>query len=216
MIHNMPSFIHTEMLRFQRQVMPTSLGKRAHWVLDQLASSTARLSGGAPREVATRRILQLLDQMQTGTEASHLQDLLRLVDYRGADVRLDMSWVAESRQDIPYPAFCWRWKTTMAHKWATTQHINILEFIAVLNYVRKKSCSTSAHGVRFLHVLDSRVAAGVLARGRSSSKRLNRPCRRLTAYILGMDTYLLPLWTISAWMPADAASRVFVIGNDEE
>ena len=96
----------------------------------------------------------------------------------------------------------------MAYPWTTQQHINVLEFISVLNYIRKLAGSTRVFGRRLIHILDSRVTAGVLARGRSSSRRLNRPCRRLTAYVLGMDVYLMPLWTISQWMAADTGSRM--------
>ena len=104
----------------------------------------------------------------------------------------------------------------MAYKWRTTHHINILEFTSVLNYFRKKFRSAFSHGFRYLHIVDSRVTAGVLAKGRSSSKRLNRPCRRLAAYLLAADGYVLPLWTISRWMAADRGSRLYAKDDGEE
>ena len=194
---------------FQANTLPLSPAERPEWVLSQLAKSTKRLSSGGPHLLAAKRVLDLLATMQPGDECQHLHSLLRLVDYRGADVRLDTGVSPEGRQELPYPAFAWQWRTSLAYEWRHTQHINVLEFISVLNYIRSLAASTHLHGLRYLHVLDSRVTAGVLARGRSSSRRLNRPCRRLTAYVLGMDVYLMPLWTISQWMAADAASRMY-------
>ena len=83
-----------------------------------------------------------------------------------------------------------------------------LEFAAFLNYVRSQVTSTRFHHRRFFHIFDSRVVACIAAKGRSSSKLLNRLCRRYAALALASDCYVLTLWTISSWNRADLGSRL--------
>ena len=151
----------------------------------------------------------LLEDMEKRSELDHLKSLLAYVDHRGSDVRLELGTVAVIRQDLPYPTCGWQWESVMAYQWTNTGHINLLEFISLLNYVRNKVLNARMHGQRCLHVLDSRVTAGIVAKGRSSSKRLNRVARRLAGYSLAADIYIMPIWTISRWMPCDAGSRLF-------
>ena len=180
----------------------------AVWVARELSKSTARLSQGTAHDTSRDRILEIICSRRKEPVAQHLAEVLRQVDHRGSDVRLDSGLVPHIRQDVPYPVFCWKWRSVAAYAWKQVQHINLLEFIAVLNYIRGLVLNTRMHGFRLIHILDRRVAAGVIARGRSSSKRLNRLSRRFMAYELASDLYLLPLWTISGWMPADAGSRL--------
>ena len=84
----------------------------------------------------------------------------------------------------------------------------MLEFIVFLTYVRFCTNSDTLHDVRFFHIFDSKVAAAVAAKGRSSAKVLNRPLRRFAAFAVAANIYVLTLWTISAWNYADAASRL--------
>ena len=63
-------------------------------------------------------------------------------------------------------------------------------------------------------VLDSKVAANAIAKGRSSSRRLNRQLRRLLAVVLASDQYPLVLWTISKWNFADKPSRGGGLSDD--
>ena len=65
------------------------------------------------------------------------------------------------------------------------------------------------HEVRMIHILDSRVVSCVLAKGRSSSERLNYTLRRVAALLLASDVYVFPLWTVSGWNCADFGSRAF-------
>ena len=171
--------------------------------------------GGSALEQAHVRVWDLVEKLRQDPMKEHLKMLIRLIDHRGSDVRLETGTVAVTRQDIPYPAFCWKWRCVMAYPWRQTQHINLLEFISLLNYLRHLVTSAKCHGFRMVHILDSRVVAGVVSRGRSSSKRLNRICRRFAGYALASDCYLLPLWTISRWMPADCGSRLYSHGDGE-
>ena len=63
------------------------------------------------------------------------------------------------------------------------------------------------HSCRMLHVLDSRVVSCVIAKGRSSSCKLDRTLRRVNALMLASDVYVFPLWTVSGWTFADFGTR---------
>ena len=153
-------------------------------------------------------ISKLLESMQAGGELTHLTSMARAADYRGSDVHLLTQTLVEGcRQAIPYPAFAWDWKEVQAYRWAQTQHINALEFAAFLTFVRSRAGSVDFHKKRFFHVFDSRVISCVVAKGRSSSRLLNRLCRRYAGFALAADLYVLTLWTISSWNHADGASR---------
>ena len=58
-----------------------------------------------------------------------------------------------------------------------------------------------------MHVVDSMVAACVVAKGRSSAVALIGPLRRLAGLLLAADVYPYPVWTVSRWNVADRASR---------
>ena len=93
------------------------------------------------------------------------------------------------------------------------QHINVLELLAFFNYLRAWSASPAAHGLRYFHIVDSRVCACVLAKGRSSSHSLNRILRRVASVVLAADLTVCPLWTISSWNCSGHGSRA-VAGAD--
>ena len=146
--------------------------------------------------------------MQPRGEMRHIHDLFRAVDHRGSDVRL---WTSEvlrsSRQTAPYPAFRWAWRPISSYAWRSPGHINVLEVLAFVNFVKHSTAYASNVSCRFLHVLDSMVAAAVVTKGRSSSRRLNGPLRELAGYLLACDVYPFVVWTISGWNYADQASR---------
>ena len=73
---------------------------------------------------------------------------------------------------------------------------------------RCKVCGTKKFA-RAMHIFDSRVCSCVVAKGRSSSKALNRSLRRYAGYSLAMDVQLVPLWTVSGWNFCDQGSRGF-------
>lgn len=181
---------------------------REQWIRSELDKSTTRLREHGASTRAMHRVLKVMKEMAETSELKHLESLLSYVDHKGSDVRLDINNESFFKEDLPYPAFCWSWKCVLAYKWQKSQHTNLLEFISLLNYVRKVVNSSINHGKRMLHVLDSRVTAAVISKGRSSSVRLNRVSRRFAAYCLAADLYVLPLWTISGWMTSDAGSRL--------
>ena len=134
--------------------------------------------------------------------------VLEFADFRGSEVSLRDGTVLEgSRQVIPYPAVVWAWRSVQAYAWQTPHHINVLELVAFMNYLRSCVSRADNHSVRFLHVLDSRVVSCILAKGRSSSIKLNRILRRVCALLMAGDNYVFPLWTVSGWNFADHGSR---------
>ena len=53
------------------------------------------------------------------------------------------------------------------------------------------------------------VAFYSLSKARSSSLRLDRLCRRITALSIAASVYPISLWTISKWSFSDGALRRF-------
>ena len=179
--------------------------REAHF-LEEMAFSTNRL---ADPDVAApmAESLALKEQyMEKGQEREHLAALLRHATYRGTDVRMFLELEGQMHEH-PYLAMRWQWRTIMSYAWRQEAHINELELLAVAVFLKRRARTRSKQHLRFFHVLDSMVSRGVLAKGRSSSRRLNKVARRCSAYMLAMDNYMFPLWTISRWNFADKASR---------
>ncbi len=185
------------------------------WCLRALTGATRGLACPLRARALAVDLADMLGCMRLGTEAQHLQSLLRFVDLRGADVHLvSQTLLGELRQVLPYPAFCWDWKEFQTYKWRQTAHINVLELTAVLNYLGAAAKDCHFHDRRHFHVLDSQVCCAVLAKGRSSSIALLRILRRIIALTLTCNLYLYPAWTLSGWNFGDGASRQFEHNDD--
>ncbi len=132
--------------------------------------------------------------MSLGKELAYLQGLIDLVDFKGSEVWLESGAILEgARQPVPYPAVAWKWTCAQSHSWGQAQHIGVLELLAFCNYSKCVTSRGGLHGSRLFHVLDSRVCSCVIAKGRSSSKLLNRvPCR-ISSLVIAADCYVLPL-----------------------
>ena len=194
--------------RWMSLQFPVGEEEQQAWVLDCLLHSTR---GFAKPGVAARvcdEVSKLLATMKAGKEGEHLNYVLKYCDFRGSEVSLRDGTVCEGgRQEIPYPAMAWAWKSVQAYAWHSSQHINVLELVAFFNYLRACSIKADSHSCRFIHILDSRVVSCVLAKGRSSSVKLNRILRRVTSLLLACDMYVLPMWTVSGWNFSDHGSR---------
>ena len=179
--------------------------REAHF-LEEMALATNRLAdadvaGPMAESLALKEIYMI-----KGREKEHLSSLLRHATYRGSDVRSFLE-VDGQMHEQPYLATRWQWRTVMSYAWRQEAHINELELLAVAVFLKRRARTRAKQHLRFFHVLDSMVSRGVLAKGRSSSRRLNKVARRCSAYMLAMDNYMFPLWTISRWNFADKASR---------
>ena len=58
----------------------------------------------------------------------------------------------------------------LAFPWKVDGHINELELNTVAVFLKRRSRARNCHKLRFMHVLDSMVTRGCLAKGSSSSK----------------------------------------------
>ena len=72
--------------------------------------------------------------------------------------------------------------------WKTSAHINVLESHAYLSLLRKLSCR-SEEALRFVALLDSRVAKGAHAKGRSTSRALIPTLRKAASLCVGGGLY---------------------------
>ena len=190
--------VFTALGKLSSSSMPNIPSDRLEWAATQLLSSRRRQSPGGA-ECEAEAVVDLLRTMVPGGENDHLRRLLRWADTKGAHVWLAAGQAEQLQQTIPYPACAWKWKFILSYKWAAPQHINVLDLASYLIFVRRKSRSSCFQCMRYVNAFDSQVASSVVAKGRSSSQKLNRPRRRLIAYELAMDVYLVGVWTISAW-----------------
>ena len=180
------------------------------WVLDSLLKSTKGLSRPGTAKVIVAELMRLIATLEVGGESEHLHFILRTSDFKGSDVRLETGELLDgARQPIPYPAVVWDWRCVQSYSWRQNQHINVLELLAFFNYLKRACMNLESHATRILHVLDSQVCACVVAKGRSSSRVLNRVLKRVGALCIASDVYVFPLWTISSWNSPDAGSRAW-------
>ena len=71
--------------------------------------------------------------------------------------------------------------------------INILEMEALVLYLKKRCCRAGRMSQRLFHVFVSKVCIAIVAKGRSSSKRLNRKSRQLLSLELAADVHPIAL-----------------------
>ena len=123
--------------RWSSSQLPVAPSLQHNWILDALRNSTRGLKRPGFAADAAAHVLRILNTMKSGEEILHLNGLVNLVDMRGSDVRLDTGSICESsRQAVPYPAVAWNWRCVQSYAWRSTQHINVLELIAFLNYYK--------------------------------------------------------------------------------
>ena len=90
---------------------------------------------------------------------------------------------------------------------ATTDSGLPLELRAALSEVKLRSRSVKLHGQRYLHLVDSNVALGILTKKRSSSYLLQRVIAKLNTLELASGVFPIYAFIRSAHNPADYASR---------
>ena len=100
-----------------------------------------------------------------------------------------------------------KWKTAIATRWKHASHINVLEAQAVVLALRWYISSRRHLHTRVPVLVDSSAVVGALAKGRSSSRRLLRQCRRVAALCLASDIRPYYVWVPTDHNPADGPSR---------
>ena len=101
----------------------------------------------------------------------------------------------------------WKWKTIIAARWRRAEHINVLEARAHLALVKWRARSQKQHCSRFLHLTDSAVVMAAMAKGRTSSRRLQGAVRQTAAYTLAAHVQPVIAHVRSHRNPADKPSR---------
>ena len=100
----------------------------------------------------------------------------------------------------------WQWRVTAAYE-LEIDHINAQELRVFVSLVVRRCRAAANAGQRLVALLDNQAASGAAAKGRSSSRRMNRLLRRLAAFLMAADLYIAPLYIPSAVNPADPPSR---------
>ena len=93
--------------------------------------------------------------------------------------------------------------------WKVSGHINELELEAAVLAVKRRMRQKRAIGTRFLHLTHSQVVAGIVGKGRSSSRKLNRKLTTLGGLLLGTHSVIVVGWVKTAENPADGPSRTW-------
>jgi hypothetical protein len=86
-------------------------------------------------------------------------------------------------------------------------HINAQELRVFVSLIVRRCRSAANAGRRIVALLDNLAATGAAAKGRSSSRRMNRLLRRLGAFLMAADVYIAPKYVPSGVNPADPPSR---------
>ncbi|CAK0832761.1 unnamed protein product [Prorocentrum cordatum] len=182
-------------------------------LLDQLGElEGARLLCHCPSEQPCHAdvLLAELEQRGKGTR-SVVASLVMTCHHSGADLRVDTDAETHGKMS-PRPeidAGIWKWKVARQLVWQDqAKHINMLECEAALMARRWRARSVSRQMCVFLHLLDSTVDIGALAKRRSSSQQLYKVARAFSIPELALGSRAVFAFTSSAKNPADAPSRL--------
>jgi hypothetical protein len=167
-------------------------------------------SEAAFKSTMTTESRSSLTDSELSAERVLARSLVRGVDHRGSDIRVDAgtmmapaSWPRQSLRPQ-----LWKWRLAFKWKWATSGcHINILEASAALTCLKWRLRRSGGIRKKFIHILDSQVSQAVLTKRRSTSKLLNRVVRRVSALELASSSHTFYGFARSDWHPADAGSR---------
>eukprot|EP00438_Fugacium_kawagutii_P016319 Skav222801 [mRNA] locus=scaffold1419:399983:408357:+ [translate_table: standard] len=116
-------------------------------------------------------------------------------EYRGSDVRLDIGTMyrPEAFPRATVNPHKWEWHIAHSYEFQPGQHINVLELCAVNHTFEWRLRRSTFGDCRALHLSDSQVVLGVIVKGRSSSRQLNRLLRRLAALLVAGGVQLVVL-----------------------
>lgn len=159
---------------------------------------TRCLSYGAPQHRASKMGIQDLNRI-----------LLSRTDHTGADVRIITGEVL-TKKVFPRQAVSaswWSWKHLFKVNWQKEEHINALEFEAILLALKYHIGHLNHFNCRIFHLSDSFVCISIITKGRSGSRKLQRKLQMLNAHLLASNVYLVLAHVDSIDNPTDEASR---------
>ena len=120
---------------------------------------------------------------------------LKQADTRGAYEKFYINDIASASE----------WEPVFSLRAFFGEHINVCELRALLELVKR--IAPSHRHLRVLVLVDSRVALGCAAKGRSASPQLNRLLRQVAAWCIAFDVVLGFDFVPTRLNPADAPSR---------
>ena len=102
----------------------------------------------------------------------------------------------------------WEWYDAISTQWKLIgEHINTLECRALILALRwRLRRATNIHS-KFLHLVDSRVTLGMVAKGRTSSWTLRRTLGKVNALLLAAHSAMVLGFCRTHLNPADTPSR---------
>ena len=164
-----------------------------------------------PLEVVAPLQRRLCYGSSTGDET--VQDLhrclLRRVNHTGSDIRVASGTIVNPksfpRQSVA--ASWWAWQKVFAYRWKRQDHINSLELRSIIHALEWRVKHLRETHVRVVHITDSYVAMSIVSKGRTSAVLLQPLMRRLAAWLLTFNIYLVLAHVESTENPTDEDSR---------
>ena len=197
----LPAFICDELRSLAYHIPFAKWNMRKKISQSLLATDATPTSGGAARaEVTDELCKELWRHTEVRGEAVRL-DSLPLDDVLGMEIpRQPSVFASVLGHSLP-------WRATSSYTFRQTSHINLQEARALKKEVVKMSCDPSQRGSLQLCLNDSRVVCGAVAKGRSSSFKLNGILRSLLPFLIFADITLAMIWIETHANPADHPSR---------
>lgn len=185
-------------LRAIQGLLPLAFASTSAPWLNNVFATDACTTGGAVCTAAASPDVVL----SLACLASNRGDTVRMGD---PPLNAATRMAAPSPLPLSFPSLSWH--TVISTHWLFSSHINLLELQSVLLCFRRLSTLSSAINSRIIFLIDSRVAVGCLAKGRSSSSPLLHAVRRVSAVCLALGIHPFFVWIPSECNPADEPSR---------
>ena len=137
-------------------------------------------------------------------------------EVKGEAVRLDedvftegLSWKEPAEPSVfaSVLGHSLKWKSTASYHFRQTSHINLQECRALRREITRLACAPKTRRQIQICLNDSRVVCGAVAKGRSSSFKLNGVLRGMLPSLILGDITLALLWIETGANPADHPSR---------
>ncbi|CAE7719402.1 unnamed protein product [Symbiodinium sp. CCMP2592] len=143
------------------------------------------------------------------------QELWRQSEVRGEAVRLDRGMGPDLSWDVPKEASVFAstiaesmdWRVTGSYSFRQTSHVNLQELRALRREIIRMARAPEHRNSIVVALNDSRVVCGCVAKGRSSSYKLNGMLRGLLPHLVMGKITISILWVETSSNYADHPSR---------
>ena len=136
--------------------------------------------------------------------------MLQRTNHTGSDVRLlsgsFLNPKAYPRESVR--SCWWKWDQLFQVRWEHQEHINPLEVRAIFLSVLWRARNLCLANRRIFNVTDSYVGLSILAKGRTSSQKLQPIVRKICAMLLAAQALMVIGHVDSADNPTDEGSRI--------